>query len=115
MRKKTKIRNIAITVLWTAAVYAAVSSFNRLVCGFSITDSSRSDFLEVLGIMYSVIFITTSLLATLSNKDDVVYYENATDYVLINPPVYNFFGLSVMSLIALAAATVSVMTGWTDA
>ncbi|MBR2780693.1 MAG: hypothetical protein IKD81_04690 [Eubacteriaceae bacterium] len=115
MRKKTKIRNIAITILWTAAVYIAVSSFNRLVCGFSITDSSRSDFLEVLGIMYSVIFITTSLLATLSNKDDVVYYENATDYVLINPPVYNFFGLSVMSLIALAAATVSVMTGWTDA
>ena len=112
---KKKIINISVTLAWVALVYAAVSAFNRLFCRFEITGASRGDFLEVLGIMYSVIFITTSLLATLSNKDDVVYYENATDYVLINPPVYNFFGLSVMSFIALAVATVSVMTGSTDA
>lgn len=111
---KKKLLNIVITFSLIILVFFAVTAFGRYTGSFDVMADARGDYLAVLGIMYSVIFITTSLLATLSNKDDVVYYENATDYVLINPPVFNFFGLSVMSYIVLAAATVSVVTGWTE-
>lgn len=107
MNKKTK------SLLYLAVLFASCSAvilgLNRWVLHCEIVSGSRADYVDILGIMCSVIFITTSLLATLSNKEDTIYYENAIDYVLINPPIFNFYGLSILSYATLVSASLCVV------
>ncbi len=82
-----------------------IGGFNRL--------AESGDFYEVfgtmLGISYSVIFLTITLLSSLSDKDETIYWERFTEYALVNPPVFNFLGMSIMGFESLAIETIFFM------
>ena len=49
--------------------------------------------LAMLAISYQVIFLTTTLLTGLSDKSETIYWERFTEYVLVNPFIFNLFVL----------------------
>lgn len=77
--------------------------FDNILRGLS---SSRVDI--CIGLV-SVVFITASFLAFLSNKEDTVYWENIMEYLLIHPAIFNFLGLVTMGMMSIVTATVGLV------
>ena len=67
----------------------------------SIDDGNSGDYIGIITAMISVVFITTSLLSTLSDRDNSVYWENTVQYLLINPQYMNLYSLSVYSYVSM--------------
>lgn len=78
----------------------------------AMDDGSTGNYLAVLQISYSTIFLSTSLLGMLSDKGATVYWVNVNDYVLVNPRFFNFFSLSVIGFVSLLIETMAVL--WKD-
>ena len=61
--------------------------------------------LAMLAISYQVIFLTTTLLTGLSDKSETIYWERFTEYVLVNPFIFNFRGMSCIAFLTLVVET----------
>lgn len=61
-----------------------------------------------IGISYSVVFLTTSLLSIFSDKEETVYWERFTEYVLVNPMAFNFLGWSCGAFVSIILETVAL-------
>ena len=66
---------------------------------------SKEIALAMLAISYQVIFLTTTLLTGLSDKSETIYWERFTEYVLVNPFIFNFRGMSYIAFLTLAVET----------
>ena len=51
--------------------------------------------------------MTTTLLSGLSDKSETIYWERFTEYVLVNPFLFNFSGLSGIAFLTLATETIA--------
>ena len=67
----------------------------------------RENCLTILSISYQIIFLTTTLLSSLSDKSETIYWERFTEYVLVNPFLFNFKSLSGIAFLTLATETVA--------
>ena len=70
-------------------------------------EENFSDALAIIGISFSVTFITTSLLGGLSDKSEKIYWLNYPEHYLINS-FLNFNVLSSVAFTCLAIQTVMV-------
>lgn len=68
-----------------------------------------SDYLEILGIHYTTVFLTTSLMSTLGESADFVYYENIIDKTLLEPNGFDFYSLSVYAFLTIVVSTVATV------
>lgn len=106
MRKNGKssfVISILIGLLVNCAVILLLALMNgqSLLFDLSIHDGNAGDYIGIITAMISVVFITTSLLSTLSDKDNNVYWENTVEYLLINPYYVNLYSLSVYSYVSM--------------
>ena len=97
--KNSFVISIFIGLLVNAAVILLLAVVNgqSLLFDQAIHDGNAGDYIGIITAMISVVFITTSLLSTLSDKDNNVYWENTVQYLLINPYYVNLYSLSVYS------------------
>ncbi len=66
--------------------------------GAIISSSNRSDYLSIFAAHCSIVFLTTSLMAMLSENDKYVYWVEMVTSVLIYPRFFSFLPLVVYSL-----------------
>lgn len=92
--------SIAFVVM--LAVYSNIpESFN--INGFVayINGDNLSDYLTVLSIQFTTVFLTTGLMSTLGSEKRMVYYEDIVKSILLKPAGGNFKALSVYAFISL--------------
>lgn len=82
----------------------APKDFSNVLCNRDIS-------LAMLAISYQVIFLTTTLLTGLSDKSETIYWERFTEFVLVNPFIFNFRGMSRMAYLTLAIETITFFCG----
>ena len=108
---KTK-KNIPLTirlilgVILVAAIAAliwCVESFFGVTI-LATEEDKISNYLQIMGISFSVTFITTSLLGGLSDKTEKIYWLNYPESYLINSAL-NFMVLSTLSFLCLGIQT----------
>ena len=101
--KSSFVVSILIGLFVNGAVILLLALMNgqSLFFDLSIHDGNASDYIGIITAMISVVFITTSLLSTLSDKDNNVYWENTIQYLLINPQYMNLYSLSVYSYVSM--------------
>ncbi|MCR4787797.1 MAG: hypothetical protein K5888_04350 [Lachnospiraceae bacterium] len=113
--KKDK-RRIVLDVLVTIIIAIILACcVGTLICFGSVYAGLSRDWfffeknthLTFLAISYQVIFLTTSLLSLLSDKEETVYWERFTEYVLVYPRHMNFIGLSSVGFVTLLMQTLS--------
>lgn len=68
---------------------------------------NNDNYTTALSISYQVIFLTTTLLSGLSDKSETIYWERFTEYVLVNPFLFNFKGLSGIAFLTLITETIA--------
>lgn len=107
--KKEKTENKSNLLLGMAAgtviivTVSAVIYLIEMLCGVTLlsTNESRiSSYLELMGVSFSVTFITTSLLGGLSDKSEKIYWLSYPEAYLINSRL-NFMLLSSVSFLCL--------------
>ena len=108
---KTK-KNIPLTirlilgVILVAAIAAliwCVESFFGVTI-LATEEDKISNYLQIMGISFSVTFITTSLLGGLSDKTEKIYWLNYPESYLINSAL-NFMVFSTLSFLCLGIQT----------
>lgn len=65
---------------------------------YSITPTNRGDYLSIFGAHCSTVFLTTSLMAMLSEKNIYVYWVDIVNNILILPMNFNFSALVTYSV-----------------
>ena len=112
LRRKNQVLEtllcMILGLLGVALVSALVYLLSLIVPAdvyISICDSENT--LTMLSISYQVIFLTTTLLSGLSDKSETIYWERFTEYVLVNPFLFNFSGLSGIAFLTLATETIA--------
>ena len=109
---KINIRDIRTLVIGEVIIAFILAFVLRGICSVLENDDElflfkKDTLLVFLSISYQVIFLTTSLLSLLSDKEETVYWERFTEYVLINPRYLNFIGLSTVGFVALIMQTIA--------
>lgn len=69
-----------------------------------IDSANTGDYLGIFSIHCSVVFLTTSLMTMLSEKNKYVYHVDLVRLVLIQPLYYNFFALVTYSISSILLA-----------
>ena len=109
---KINIRDIRTLVIGEVIIAFILAFVLRGICSSLENDDEfflfkKDTLLAFLSISYQVIFLTTPLLSLLSDKEETVYWERFTEYVLINPRYFNVIGLSTVGLVALIMQTIA--------
>lgn len=105
--------SLAIGVLVVAAMAAIICAV-EMYSGVTILATAEeriSNYLELMGVSFSVTFITTSLLGGLSDKSEKIYWLSYPENYLINAPL-NFMVLSSVSYLCIgiqAAVTAMII------
>ena len=73
-------------------------------------ESNITNYLELIGVSFSVTFITTSLLGGLSDKSEKIYWRSYPEHYLINSNL-NFFVLSGLAFICLGIEVMTLFLG----
>ena len=92
-----------ILVAAIAALIWCVESFFGVTI-LATEEDKISNYLQIMGISFSVTFITTSLLGGLSDKTEKIYWLNYPESYLINSTL-NFMVLSTLSFLCLGIQT----------
>lgn len=92
-----------ILVAAIAALIWCVESFLGVTI-LATEEDKISNYLQIMGISFSVTFITTSLLGGLSDKTEKIYWLNYPESYLINSTL-NFMVLSTLSFLCLGIQT----------
>ncbi len=81
------------------------------VWGFAayIKDDNVSDYLTVLSIHFTTVFLTTGLMSTLGAKEDLIYHVDIVKLILLEPIGRSFRALSVYSFLTLFGAVVAFL------
>lgn len=66
-----------------------------------IDEQSLSNYIELVVLHFSIVFLTTSLMATLGEKDEVVYYKDIVKEKLLKPNGRSFYDLSTYAFATL--------------
>ena len=112
MENSKSVKDSKILIIIGGLVFLGLFTFIIIV---SKSSNSTSDDIELgfLAISYQVIFLTTSLLGMLSDKSETIYWERFTEYVMVNPPLINFIGLSIAGYVSLLVQTICYfITSW---
>lgn len=103
--KKVKGKTSIILYCLIALVFTAVCSvgcfgiLNKwLGYGIFISGSNRGDYLTILGTHCSIVFLTTSLMAMLSEKNRYIYWVEMVTTILIFPRYMSFLALVVYAI-----------------
>ncbi len=114
----TKV-NIIFYILLSLVLTIVTSLLAKYVLGLmaegnGITNYNRSDYLTIFVAHCSIVFLTTSLMAMLSENDRYVYWVDMITSVLIQPRFLSFLPLVVYSLSTIAWAMVGFILsfGW---
>lgn len=110
--KKNPFFETALCIIMGLFGVALVSGIVYVILIFAPADVYDSicngeNYLTALSISYQVIFLTTTLLSGLSDKSETIYWERFTEYVLVNPFLFNFKGMSAVAFLTLATETVA--------
>ena len=89
-------------LLWTVMKSAGLTP---LLAGDAAAPDRMSAYLSLIGISFSVTFITTSLFGGLSDKSEKIYWQSYPEQYLINTPL-NFMVLTGISFLSLAVQVV---------
>lgn len=98
---------IGTNIILTLILVGINNMMNIYGVGYSkyVTRDNREAYLSILAMSYSIVFLTTSLLGMLSDKEETIYWENVNEYVLVNPKWFNFYTLSTMGFVSLFIET----------
>lgn len=102
-----------ISLVFTA-ICSIISSYILnvyLKYGIYITGSNRGDYLAIFGIHCSVVFLTTSLMAMLSENNRCIYWVDLIWKILISPRYMSFFALAVYAISTVVWSFVGFITG----
>lgn len=91
---------IGVLVVALAAVIIGVTEYCLNVTLLASDEERISNYLQLMGISFSVTFITTSLLGGLSDKSEKIFWLSYPENYLINSSL-NFMVLSAVSFICL--------------
>ena len=110
-RKNQALESFACLILGLLGV-ALVSALIFQMIRFVPADTyvsicDRGNLLAILSISYQVIFLTTTLLSGLSDKSETIYWERFTEFVLVDPFLFNFRGLSGLAFLTLLTETIA--------
>ena len=108
--KKNHVFDVVFMVVFSALVILGLAKL--IVLGkyiwpdlFNWVESFDNSWISI---SYSVVFLTTSLLSIFSDKEETVYWERFTEYVLVNPKAFNFLGWSCGAFISIIFETVAL-------
>lgn len=115
-KSKSKEKRLWLDILimtgFSVAVMAALFGILFLLRFIPVNvdwEQINADGVGWLAISYSVVFLTTSLLSLLSDKNETIYWERFTEYVLVNPLGFNFLGLSFAAFLSVVVETVAYL------
>ena len=75
--------------------------------GSYIDENSISDYLAILSIHFTTVFLTTGLMSTLGAKEDLIYHVDIVQLILLKPVGRSFKALSVYSFLTIFWAVVA--------
>lgn len=78
---------------------------------FLITGANRGDYFTIMGTHCSIVFLTTSLMAVLSEKSRYIYWVDMVTKILIFPKYMSFLALSVYSISTILWSFIGFLTG----
>lgn len=100
-----------VSILFIAVSFGMVIAFRMTRDSFSILGISSavgegnvSDYLAVLSIHFTTVFLTTGLMSTLGAKEELVYHVDIVHRTLLKPCGRNFRDLSVYAFVTLGMA-----------
>lgn len=103
-----------VSILYSVVFIILLFAYQNLpisfeILGFNtyINGDNRSDYLAVLSIHFTTVFLTTGLMSTLGAKEDLIYHVDIVQLILLKPVGRSFKALSVYSFLTLFWATVS--------
>lgn len=107
-------RNLLLYVLLSVIMTILISLLVKYLLNLMnyrtiITNLNRSDYLAIFSVHGSIVFLTTSLMAMLSNDNRYVYWVEMVTHVLIEPKYIGFFPLAVY---AISTFIWSIMGFW---
>lgn len=94
--------------LTSIASFYILSLFNYNIC---ITSDNRGDYLTIMGTHCSVVFLTTSLMTMLSEKNKYIYWVEMVTKILISPKYMGFLSLVTYSLLTIIGSFVGLLLG----
>ena len=113
-KKKMNVLSYLLISLLGIAI-ASIVSFLILNVVFDyntyITSDNRGDYLAIVGTHCSVVFLTTSLMAMLSERNRYIYWVDMITTMLIFPEYLSFFALVVYSLSTIAVSFIGLLFG----
>lgn len=71
--------------------------------------TSRSEYLTVISLHYTIVFLTTGLMSMLGAKEDYVYYVDIVKRQLLEPIGLNFKDLSWYSFLSIFISTIGFL------
>ena len=79
--------------------------------GIFISVNNRGDYLTILGTHCSIVFLTTSLMAMLSEKNKYIYWVEMVTTILIFPRYLSFLALAVYAISTIVWSFIGFITG----
>lgn len=76
-----------------------------------ITSDNRGDYLAIMGTHCSVVFLTTSLMTMLSEKNKYIYWVEMVTKILISPKDMSFLALVTYSLSTIVGSFAGLVVG----
>lgn len=111
--------NIFFYILISVFITLMISFFTKVAlllmnCGDMVLSSNRSDYLTIFATHCSVVFLTTSLMAILSERNQFVYWVEMVTAILIYPRFFGFLPLVIYSMSTILWAFVGFVFsfGW---
>lgn len=77
----------------------------------NITSNNRGDYLAIMGTHCSVVFLTTSLMAMLSERNRYIYWVEMITKILISPRYMSFLALVTYSLSTIVGTFFGLLFG----
>lgn len=116
--KKNESKAIVLLYILLSLIGIAITS---LVCYYVInvlfkyniyiTKDNRGDYFTIMGTHCSVVFLTTSLMAMLSEKNKYIYWVEMVTKKLILPRFTSFFALATYSLSTIIGSFIGLLYG----
>ncbi|MGN0339227.1 MAG: hypothetical protein ACI4D0_01905 [Lachnospira sp.] len=99
---------LGIGIVSIASFYIINVIFEYNMC---VTSDNRGDYLAIMGTHCSVVFLTTSLMAMLSEKNRYIYWVEMVTKILISSKYMSFLALATYALSTIIGSFVGLLFG----
>ena len=98
-----------VSILYIGVSLGMIVTFRYIPNGISvlkiipyIEEGNVSDYLTVLSVHFTTVFLVTSMMSTLGAKEEMVYHVDIVNRTLLEPVGCNFRDLSIYAFVTLA-------------